>query len=152
VPVVDKDYVVRLVKQFADLFARIVKLIERKEYEQALRALQAACPAMVGFDYAPLAFADAASAARILTSRDKVKAFAQLVTKEAEILELKEDSTASDKRRFALELWAEAAARGAPLDPALIATVRTLRDRVGAESLSPTHQEALAKALPLSPA
>jgi hypothetical protein len=147
VPVVDKDWVVRLIKQVGELFARLVKLVERKEYEQALRVLQSACPSMLGFDYGPLAFADAVSAAALLKEREKVKIFAQLVAKEAEILELKEDSSASDKRRFALELWAEAFTRGAQLDPASLEGVRTLAQRVGVESLSAPHRAALGKVI-----
>jgi hypothetical protein len=145
VPVVDKDWVVRLVKQVGDLFARLVKLVERKEYEQALRALQSACPSMLGFDYGPLAFADAASAAALLKEREKVRIFAQLVAKEAEILELKEDPGASDKRRFALELWAEALSRGAQPDATVLESLRTLAGRVGVESLSAPHQASLAR-------
>ena len=33
-PVTDKDYVMRLVKQVGELFARLLKLMERREYER----------------------------------------------------------------------------------------------------------------------
>jgi hypothetical protein len=146
-PVVDKDWVVRLVKQVGDLFARLVQLIERKEYEKAIRAIHAACPPLLGFDYEPLTFADAGSAAALLKEREKVKTFALLVAKEAEVLELKEDPSASDKRRFALELWAEALSRGAQTEADQRAGLATLAGRVGVESLGEAHQAALAKVL-----
>jgi hypothetical protein len=151
VPVVDKDYIVRVVKQIGDLFARLLKLIERQEYEQAIRALHSACPGLLGLDWEPLTFSDAETAAKLLVEREKVKIFAQLVSKEAEILELKGDASANDKRRFALELWAEAVLRGAPLSPEQSALVRGLTERVGASVVGERYAAALAKAVP-SPA
>jgi hypothetical protein len=146
-PVVDKDYIVRVIKQIADLFARIVKLIEKREYDVAIRVVQDACPKLLGFDYGPLTFADADAAARLLVDRDRVKIFAQLVAKEAELLELKGDAAADDKRRFALELWAEALVRQAPLDGPQKDALRTLQDRVGPELLPEKYRTPLAKAL-----
>jgi hypothetical protein len=146
-PVVDKDYIVRVIKQIADLFARIVKLIEKREYDTALRVVQDACPKLVGFDYAPLAFADAESAAKLLVDKDKVKIFAQLVQKEAELLELKGDDSAADKRRFAAQLWAEALGRNAVADPAQADALRALVERVGPEALSDRHRGALSQVM-----
>jgi hypothetical protein len=146
VPVVDKDYIVRVVKQIGDLFARLLKLIEKREYEQAIRALHSACPGLLGLDWEPLTFSDAETAAKLLVEREKVKIFAQLVAKEAEILELKgDDSSANDKRRFALELWAEALLRGAPLNPEQTSAVRALTERVGASVVGERYAAALAK-------
>jgi hypothetical protein len=146
VPVVDKDYIVRMVKQIGDLFARLLKLMERREYDQAIRALQSACPSLLGLDYGPLSFADAETAAKLLVEREKVKLFAQLVAKEAEILELKGDASAHEKRRFALELWAEALLRGAPLSPEQASTVRALTERVGPSAVGERYAGALSRA------
>lgn len=146
-PVVDKDYIVRVIRQIGDLFARLMKLVEKREYDQAIRVLQKACPSLLGLDYEPLTFADADAAAKLLVERDRVKIFALLVAKEAELLELKEDPSAADKRKFALEIWAEALGRGAVADEAQTQAVRALRERVGPEALSEKYRAALSKVL-----
>lgn len=107
--------------------------------------LQASCPSLIGFDYGPLAFADAASAAALLKERERVKTFAQIIAKEAEILELKGDSSAGEKRRFALELWAEAIVRGTSTDAGQKEAIRALIDR--GDGLSETYRATLDQAL-----
>ena len=145
-PVTDKDYVIRLVKQGAEMFARLLKLIEKHEYQQALAAMQSGYPGLLGLDYAPLNFADPKSAADLLGDRHRLKIFAQLLSKEAEVYALMEDtSRAQAKREQALKVWLEAFQRGAALDPDSLASVAALKAQVPAASLGDSYPAWLAK-------
>lgn len=145
-PVSDKDYVMRMVKQVAEMFARLLKLVEKREYDQALRAMQAGYPGLLGLDYAPLNFADPRSAADLLGDRQRIKIFAQLLSKEAEIFALMDNAPrAATKREQAIKVWLEAFQRGAPQDAASLATVNVLRDQVSADALGEPYAGWLAQ-------
>jgi hypothetical protein len=75
--------------------------------------------------------------------RDKIRVFAQLVAKEAELLALKESPEAEAKRKLALELWAEALLKGSPRDAQAAEAIAALRETVDVAWLAPRHQSAL---------
>jgi hypothetical protein len=75
----ERDYVMRLVKQLAELIARALKLASTAKHEEALATLRAACGQALGMEYEVLSMLDAKSAVELLGQKERVLAFIQLV-------------------------------------------------------------------------
>ena len=75
----ERDYVMRLVKQLAEMIARALKLASTAQHEEALATLRAACGQALGMEYEVLSMLDAKSAVELLGQPERVLAFIQLV-------------------------------------------------------------------------
>ena len=129
-PIVEKDFIERMIKQFAEALARALGLARKGKVHEAIEQLEAACPSLLGMDYAPLALVDSASAAALLREPAKVKTFAKLLAGAAEVYELAgEPGLARSKWQHALEVFLEAS-RLRPDDAEAAEQIRLLAAKV----------------------
>lgn len=106
---VERDYVMRLVKQIAELLARALKLQLAKKHDEAAEVLESGCLTLFGMDWKTLAWADSASAADLLKDAKKVSLFASLVEERAKLhVAAGEPAEAESKFQHAYELYREA--------------------------------------------
>jgi len=73
------DYVMRLVKQLADVIARSLKLRVEGQREESKQVLVEACGEMFGVEHRVLEMLDATSAAELLGEWSRVDAYARLL-------------------------------------------------------------------------
>lgn len=73
------DYLMRLVKQLAEVVARLLKLRAERRDEDAEQALSDACAELFGIEHRVLNMLDAKSAAALLGDKARVDAYAQLL-------------------------------------------------------------------------
>lgn len=105
----ERDYVMRLVKQLAELLARALKLANEAKPDEALAVLRAACGQSLGMEYEVLSMLDAKSAVERLGDRSRVAAFIQLIDAMGDVdMRANEVLRAQTRYQHALEL-AEAA-------------------------------------------
>ena len=105
----ERDYVMRLVKQLAELFARVMNLKAAKKNEEAAEVLEAGCLILFGIDWRTLAWADSASAAQLLKEPGRIRAFAALLEQRAELHEASDEpAEARSKWQHAFEMYREA--------------------------------------------
>ncbi len=113
---VERDYVMRLVKQLAELLARALKLRAAKKDDEAVELIEAGCLTLLGIDWKTLAWADSASAAQLLREPEKIRAFAALLEQRARIHQSAgEAPQARSKFQHAFELYREAGDAAQPL-------------------------------------
>jgi hypothetical protein len=111
-----KDYLERLIEQFAAAFAALLKLRRERKLEDAQQLIRETALSALGMDYATLTMADAASTARLLGHPQRVVGLARLVAEEGELLhEQGAPGRAAVRWGLALELFREAQAMGAVL-------------------------------------
>ncbi len=107
--IVERDYVMRLVKQLAELFARALNLKLAKKHEEAAEVIEAGCLTLFGIDWRTLSWADSASAAQLLKEPARIRAFAALLEQRAELHEAAgEPAEARSKWQHAFEMYREA--------------------------------------------
>ncbi|WP_163993614.1 hypothetical protein [Pyxidicoccus caerfyrddinensis] len=123
-----KDYIERLIEEFAAALARILKARREQKFADAQRLIQDTALSTLGMEYGALLLADPASTARLLGSPVRVKVLARLVAEEGELLQQQGDPvTASARFHFSLALYAEAESLGLTPDAEDTATVSRLR-------------------------
>lgn len=138
--IVERDWVMRLVRQLAELLARVLRLIEQGRPDEAAAALEAACPSLLGVDYRPLLLVDSASAAALLGDPRKMAAFAQLLAADARVAAARPDEAlARSRRQHALEMLLEARQRGA-LDESSAGLLVELENAVDPSLLPPRYR------------
>jgi hypothetical protein len=142
-----KDYIERLIEQFAAALARILKARQEQRSEEALQLISEASRTVLGMEYGALTLADAASTARLLGEPARVQVLAKLVHQEAEVRRERGDASGSEDRlRLALELYLEARELGLRLDEGGAKELGELREKVAAVALAERYQRLLAKA------
>jgi len=145
-PIVEKDFIVRLIKQMAEVLARALGLARKGQHDEAIAVLESSCPSLLGMDYAPLAMCDSASAAGILREPARVKNFARLLATAAEVYELKGDASAArSKWQHALEMFIEAKLLR-PDDDEAAEQIRNLAAKVPRDLLALRYQAQLERA------
>lgn len=111
---VERDYVVRLIRELARVLARALQLRRAGKLEEARAELEAACGGLLGVDFHTLVLLDAAAAADVLATAPRVAALARLVAERAELAETDGDHNGAEcDRLYALELGCQAVRRGA---------------------------------------
>lgn len=126
-----KDYIERLIEQFAAAFASLLKLRRERRTEEAQQLIRDTAQSLLGMEYSTLTMADAASTARLLGHPLRVVALARLVAEEGELLHEKgESARAALRRRLALELLLEAQTMGATLEGEDARVLAELREKV----------------------
>jgi hypothetical protein len=142
-----KDYIERLIEQFAAALARILKARQEQRSEDALQLIREAARTVLGMEYGALTLADAGSTARMLGEPSRVRVLASLVRQEAEVRRGQGDALGSEERlRLALELYLEARELGLRLDEGGTKEFDELRERVAAAALSERYRRLLARA------
>jgi hypothetical protein len=142
-----KDYIERLIEQFAQALARILKARQEARYEDALGLIREAARTALGMEYGPLTRVDAASTARMLGDPERVGVLGRLVAQEAEVLQARgEVAGAEDRFRLGLELLLEARALGWRMEGEGAEALATLRARVDPGALSERYRGLLARA------
>jgi len=144
--ITQKDLIVRMIQQLAEVFGRVVGLRRAGRLDEAAELVKATAQNLFGPLWETLQRLDASSAAMMLGSREKVSAAAMITQHWAELDDLRGDvwrAQAGYKR--ALELHLEAARLGADVDVATRSALRALRPRVDVPKLSKTYQLQLEK-------
>src|SRR5262245_61818496 len=88
-----------MLQQLAEALARIAKLGREGRNEQAEEELAQACGQLLGVEHAVLTAADVPTAVMLLRDPEKVRAYADLLETEAQLLALRGDDAAAAKRR-----------------------------------------------------
>lgn len=127
---VERDFVMRLIKQLVELIARVLNLAKAKKADEAQAVLEAGCLSLLGMDFHTLALVDSASAADLLQQPYRVVAFARLLGAQAEIERARgAEDLAHSHDQHALELVLEALRRS-PSHAEALSLGRELRPRV----------------------
>ncbi len=106
---VERDFLMRLVKQLAEVLARAMKLKLGKKHEEAAEVIESGCLTLLGIDWQTLAWVDSKSAAQLLQTPARIHAFATLLENHGLLSEDKGDAAkARSKFQHALELYREA--------------------------------------------
>lgn len=130
-----KDYIERLVEQFAAALARLLKARREKRFDDAAQLLRATALDTLGMEYDALLMVDARSTARLLGEPSRVKVLARLVAEDGELHQDQGDSaTAAVRFRYALALYAEAQSLGATLDGEDTAVLTRLQSGVSSST------------------
>jgi hypothetical protein len=126
-----KDYIERLIEQFAAAFAALLKLRRERRTEEAQQLIRDTARSVLGMEYATLTMADAASTARLLGHPLRVVGLARLVAQEGELFhEQGEHARATLRWGLALELFLEAQAMGAVLEGEDARVLADLQEKV----------------------
>ena len=141
----ERDYVLRLIQLFARAMAQILGLKRAGKLDEALEAVRLTADEIFGTLRTTLDAIDPQSAARLLSSQEKIEAYAMLTAEEASILELMGDATrAKSGYRRALSLYLEAVLLELKISNDASAAISELRSKVDESKLPGRYQDALA--------
>jgi hypothetical protein len=144
-----KDYIERLIEQFAAAFAALLKARREQRTEDARQLIRDTALTVLGMEYSVLTMADAASTARLLGHPLRVVGLARLVAEEGELFrEQGEEARAAIRWGLALELFLEARELGATLEGEDARVFTSLRTRVEPRLLPERYQQLLASERP----
>lgn len=131
-----RDYIVRLIEQFAETLGRVMGLRKSGKLDEAEKLIRATADGIFGSLRSMIDNVDAATAANLLASHEKIVVYAALTLEEAEIAESRgQPAKAASRRRRALELYLEASRLGA-LDAAAQTNVDALRKSIDIADLA----------------
>ena len=140
-----KDYIERLIEQFAAAFSALLKLRRERKTEEAQQLIRDTALSVLGMEYGTLTMADAGSTAQLLGNPLRVAGLARLVAEEGALFEQQGDPMRASLRwGLALELYLEAQAQGARLEGEDGRVFAELRSKVEPTLLSERHQQLLA--------
>jgi len=106
---IERDYLMRMISQLSAVLARILFAKNAQNYAEALRITQNAYDQLFGLNGELVKHLDAATLARLLGDKEKIKALAGLLREEGEILHLQNQPAAgNEKFGKALALYQEA--------------------------------------------
>jgi hypothetical protein len=126
-----KDYIERLIEQFAAAVASLLKLRRERKTEEAQQLIRDTALSLLGMEYSALTMADAASTARLLGHPLRVVVLARLVAEEGDLLhEQGEQPRATLRWGVALDLFLEAQKMGATLEEEDARVLAELRKKV----------------------
>jgi hypothetical protein len=126
-----KDYIERLIEQFAAALASLLKLRRERKNEEAQQLIRDTALSLLGMEYSALTMADAASTARLLGHPLRVVVLARLVAEEGNLLHEKgEQPRATLRWGVALDLFLEAQKMGATLEGEDARVLAELREKV----------------------
>jgi len=140
-----RDYMLRMIEQLAEAIARIAGARAAGKLDEANLLVRETADGILGPMRSMLERVDAASAATLLGSRDKLCAYAALVSEEAKNAEAGGDAARARRSfRRALELYLEAGSSGES-DAVWPSAVRALRAVVDEATLAERYRARLAK-------
>jgi hypothetical protein len=137
-----------MIQLLARAFARILGLKQAGKLEEALEEVQTTADTIFGSMRSTLDAIDPQSAARLLTSGEKIEAYAMLTAEEASIRELMGDAVlARSGERRALSLYLEALILEGRLSDDAREAMGALRRSVDERTLPERYQDALASSV-----
>ncbi|HRI66109.1 MAG TPA: hypothetical protein PK156_17800 [Polyangium sp.] len=143
--ITQRDYIMRLIAQFAEVLARILGLRKAGKLDEAQKLVNETADGIFGSLRSMIEQVDVRTAAGLLGSRDKLIVYAALTAQEAEIaLSKGQTRKATGRRRRALELYLEASCLG-ELDATARTDVESLKDNVDVEQLDSRYRELLGR-------
>jgi hypothetical protein len=143
VSIAQRDYIMRLIAQFAQVLGRLLGLRKAGKLDEAEKLVEETANGIFGSLRSMLDQVDASSAAGLLGGRDKVLVYAALTAEEAEIAAARgQTRKASAQRRRAIELYLEASRLG-DLDAAARDRITELRQTVPTDELEERYRELL---------
>ncbi|GHG89184.1 hypothetical protein [Comamonas sp. JC664] len=123
-----KDYIERLIEEFAAALSRIIKARREKKLADAQRLIQETALSTLGMEYMALLMADPASTAKLLGAPTRVKVLARLVAEDGELIaEQGDTATATARFQYALALYGEVQALGLAPDGDDTATIARMQ-------------------------
>jgi hypothetical protein len=127
--ITQRDYVLRVIEQLAQVVERVAEYVTKHEYEPALGAVNEAERALLGDQVGSLHKLDATSATLFLHNPERARGWALLVAQRAYLFGLMErPEEARAEARRAEALYAAAERRGAHLGELDHEARRRLRD------------------------
>lgn len=109
---IERDWVMRMVKQLVDFIARALKLAKEGRDKEAIELLESGCLEVLGIPWSALALVDSKSAAGVLGDGARVAAFGRILEERASIEAMQgKVALAAQRRQHALEIYQEALAR-----------------------------------------
>ena len=106
---IERDYILRLVRELAEVLARAMKLKAAKKDDEAAEAIESGCATLFGIDWKALAWSDSASAAQLLKEPVRIRAYATLLEHRAQLhAGSGEAAEARSKYQHAHEMYCEA--------------------------------------------
>jgi hypothetical protein len=138
-----RDYIMRLIEQFAQVLARIMGLRKEGKLDEAQQLVNETAEGIFGSLRSMIDKVDASTAAGLLGVHEKVTVYAALTAEEAEIAAMRGDTRkAQARRRRALELYLEASTKGG-LGGDSRARIESLLQWVDRERLDTRYRELL---------
>ena len=126
---VERDYVMRVVKQLGELLIRVFRLKSEKRFDEAAQAIEGGCLELLGLEFDVLALVDSASCAGLLNEPLRIRTFARLLEELADVHLADGDEERSRSRsRHAYELYCEVLERK-PDDAEALAGIKRLAPR-----------------------
>lgn len=136
---VERDYVMRIVKQLGELLIRVLRLKKDQRYDEAAQAIEGGCLDLLGLEFGALAFVDSASCANLLGEPLRIRTFARLLEELADVhLAEGDEERARARARHAFELYCEALARK-PDDAEALHALQRLAPRFDTSLLPPRY-------------
>src|SRR5688572_8587883 len=109
---VERDWVMRVVQQLAELLARALKLKGLKRYDEAATVIEAGCLTVLGLEFKTLTLVDSKSGAELLADLPRIRTFARLLEELSGVhREAGEIAPSRSHARHALEMYLEVLAR-----------------------------------------
>jgi len=143
---IERDYLMRLFQQLANVLARIIRAREQGKYDEALVAIDEAYGELFGLNETLVSVMSAESLAQLLGDSEKIKALARLFKEEGELCELQDDPTrAAIKYKKSLELYLEAVGSQTKIDLESESMIKSLLDKIDFEQLPKKYQTILKK-------
>lgn len=143
--IAQRDYIMRLIAQFAQVLGRLLGLRKAGKLDEAEKLVEETANGIFGSLRSMIDQVDASTAAGLLGGRDKVIVYAALTAEEAEIAAARgQTRKASARRRRALELYLEALRLG-ELDDASRDRITELKRLVSTDELDPRYRELLGR-------
>ena|SRR6185436_13577634 len=122
---IERDYVMRIVKQIAELLARALKLKVEKRWDEAAQTIEGGCLDLLGIEFAALALVDSVAGAALLGNVTRIRVFARLLEELAGIYrEEGSEALARARAKHAREMYREVLKRKADDAEALEALQR----------------------------
>lgn len=141
--IAQRDYIMRLIAQFAQVLGRLLGLRKAGKLDDAQKLVDETADGIFGSLRSMIDQVDASTAAGLLASRDKVIVYAALTAEEAEIAAARgQTRKASTRRRRALELYLEASRLG-ELDETSRERITELRASVNVDELDSKYRDLL---------
>lgn len=112
----ERDVILRMIRQLGEAIARVAGLRRQGRTDEASLLLQQTADGVLGPMSSMIDRLDAASAAMLLGSKPKIRAYASILEERAHIAQARSDESASRTARLrALELWLRSAADERPV-------------------------------------
>lgn len=141
---IERDFLMRAIKQMVELLARALKLGSQKK-DEAMQLLEAGTHTLLGMDFRTLSLVDSNSAADLLGSVPRILIFAKLLEAMRQVAAAAGDEgLARSKAQHSAEMALEVLSRS-PKSPEALELLRTLAPAIDA-SLLPERLRALVPA------